>query len=92
MSEETYNDLIAEYNEKKENNKNINLYDFLKTKLSEDYYERLIIRTYEKYGVDWRELIYQMALDYRKCHNDDNFLYYISQANPQYPTGRTGYE
>lgn len=92
MSEESYNNLITEYNKEKENNKDLDLYDFLKNKLSEDYYNRLITTTYKKYGVDWRELIYQMALDYRKCHNDDNFLYYIAQANPQYPTGRTGYE
>ena len=41
---------------------------------------------------DWRELIYQMALDYRKCQNDDNFLFNLASANPQYSTGRTGYE
>jgi hypothetical protein len=26
-------------------------------------------------GCDWRELIYQMALDYRKLYHDDDFLY-----------------
>lgn len=42
---------------------------------------------------DWRELIYQMALDYFACREDDNFLYRVSQANPKYyPTGYTGYE
>lgn len=43
-------------------------------------------------AVDWRELIYQMALDYRKCHNEDDFPYWVSQANPAMPSGRTGYE
>jgi hypothetical protein len=33
-----------------------------------------------------------MALDYRKCNYDDNFLYYISAFNPEYPLGKTGYE
>lgn len=42
--------------------------------------------------VDWRELIYQMALDYRKCSQYDDFLYYIANANPHYPSGKTGYE
>lgn len=42
--------------------------------------------------VDWRELIYQMALDYRKCHHKDDFPYWIAQANPQFPSGRTHYE
>lgn len=41
---------------------------------------------------DWRELIYQMALDYRKCQKDSDFLYNLASKNPQYPTGRTGYE
>lgn len=42
--------------------------------------------------VDWRELIYKMALDYRKyCHNDD-FLSNLAQKNQQYPDGHTGYE
>lgn len=43
---------------------------------------------------DWRELIYQMALDYFKYnHVKDNFTQLIAAANPQhYPTGITGYE
>lgn len=42
---------------------------------------------------DWRELIYQMALDYRKHNHDDDFEVRIAQNNPDdYPTGQTGYE
>jgi len=33
-----------------------------------------------------------MALDYRKYYHDDDFLYNLAQANPQYPDGHTGYE
>jgi hypothetical protein len=33
-----------------------------------------------------------MAKDYRKCYHNDDFLINVAQANPQYPTGRTGYE
>ena len=42
---------------------------------------------------DWRELIYQMAIDYRRHSHDDDFLYQIATANPShYPLGKTGYE
>ena len=54
--------------------------------------------------VDWREIIYQMALDYRKHMHDaatpdaefysiDELLPMIAANNPNdYPTGNTGYE
>lgn len=48
--------------------------------------------TYSISEWDWRELIYRMALDYRKYYHDDDFLYNLSRANPQYPDGHTGYE
>lgn len=51
---------------------------------------------------DWRELIYQMAIDYRKnASNNPDFLYDIDMNNRVlngreeivlYPSGRTGYE
>lgn len=43
---------------------------------------------------DWRELIYQMALDYFKySHVYDDFLQRVAKANPEhFPTGHTGYE
>lgn len=42
---------------------------------------------------DWRELIYQMALDYYKYNQQDDFLSLIAINNPIYfPTGKTGYE
>ena len=46
------------------------------------------------YAVDWRELIYQMALDYRKFNHWDDFNIRIIQANGSeiYPGGITGYE
>ena len=43
--------------------------------------------------VDWREIIYQMALDYYKYGHLDNFELMVRRANPDYyPTGKTGYE
>lgn len=42
---------------------------------------------------DWRELIYQMALDYYKCGHDEDFAFRMMEKNPwTIPTGRTGYE
>jgi len=44
---------------------------------------------------DWRELIYQMAKDYRKYNHLDNFEQKIIEANSEYnlyQTGKTGYE
>jgi len=45
---------------------------------------------------DWRELIYQMALDYYKYNFLDDFELRVAAANPDrqigYPNGRTGYE
>lgn len=46
---------------------------------------------------DWRELIYQMAQDYKKHNRDNDFALKIAENNKingqsLYPTGRTGYE
>ena len=56
--------------------------------------ENTIIRT-----VDWREIIYQMALDYYKYYHTDMYEYYLRQNNQffidnksAYPRGETGYE
>ena len=44
-------------------------------------------------GWDWREIIYQMAMDYYKYNILDEFELRVAEANPElYPTGRTGYE
>ena len=49
--------------------------------------------TYTIEDVDWREIIYQMALDYYQYGQLDSFLSKIIQANGDlYPTGITGYE
>ena len=42
---------------------------------------------------DWREIIYQMALDFYQYNQLDNFLIKIMEANPDTcPLGETGYE
>ena len=40
----------------------------------------------------WREVIYHMAKDYYQYNFLDDFELKIIAANPDYPTGRTGYE
>ena len=49
--------------------------------------------------VDWREIIYQMALDYFKHGQEEDFLYKVQANNLKmdglssyYPEGETGYE
>lgn len=45
------------------------------------------------YNCDWRELIYQMSLDFNKHGDEDDFLIQIRDRNASwYPTGYTGYE
>ena len=62
-------------------------------KKPENYYSLLDEKEYSiNDGWDWRELIYKMALDYRRFYHDDDFLYNLAQKNPQYSTGKTGYE
>ena len=48
---------------------------------------------------DWREIIFQMALDYRKHNHDDDFYIKLRNNNGldlnnqwYYPAGKTGYE
>lgn len=55
--------------------------------------------TGDEHVYDWRELIYQMALDYYNHHHEDDFLINLRNKNGlneigewYYPTGYTGYE
>ena len=41
---------------------------------------------------DWRELIYQMALDYFKYGTNLNFSEKLQENNPDFINGKTGYE
>ena len=47
---------------------------------------------FEKDTCDWREIIYQMAKDYYQYNFLDDFEVKIIEANPQFITGKTGYE
>ena len=46
--------------------------------------------TIEEY--DWRELIYQMALDYQQFNQKEDFFYVLSQNNNYFENGKSGYE
>ena len=47
---------------------------------------------YNVSNYDWRELIYQMALDYFAHNQEPDFLLKLQQYNPQFIDGKTGYE
>lgn len=50
-------------------------------------------KTFSIEEYDWRELIYQMALDYRLHGQEENFEWQLKELNSElYPTGKTGYE
>ena len=41
---------------------------------------------------DWREILYQMAADYMRYNHLENFYELVAEANPEFPSGITGYE
>jgi hypothetical protein len=50
-------------------------------------------KTYSSDEYDWRELIYQMALDYFKYNQEDDYIPRLIEANPELCfNGTTGYE
>ena len=58
-----------------------------------EYYKAFDGTVYDISAYDWRELIYQMALDYFKHNQEDDFYTKLIHNNPNhYPTGITGYE
>ena len=47
---------------------------------------------YRATDYDWRELIYQMAIDFYGYNQESDFLIKLAEANPQFIDGKTGYE
>ena len=71
--------------------------DSLKSDDWEDKYENteeIVVTLHTNYRiVDWREIIYRMALDYRKWSHEADFNTALAANNgPYYPKGITGYE
>ena len=59
----------------------------------ETYYIKIPSKIYLDTEYDWREIIYQMAIDYYQHNTEDNFELELRANNLEhYPTGRTGYE
>ena len=54
--------------------------------------EYYAIQPFTSENYDWRELIYQMALDYRQLSHDDDYIYKMNQKNILCANGKTGYE
>lgn len=74
-----------------------NLEEAIENELEEEKQRILNENTFVE--VDWREIIYQMAKDYFKHNQEEDFLYRIKMNNLKlgglesyYPTGETGYE
>ena len=62
-------------------------------KIPTTYFSLLESREFNSSEYDWRELIYQMALDYRRFYfTDPNFLFNLMEKNPWCLNGKTGYE
>lgn len=60
-----------------------------------NYAKSLYTNTPIKYSVskyDWRELIYQMAIDFYAHNQESDYLIKIEEKNPEFIDGRTGYE
>ena len=57
------------------------------------YYKNFAGNVFTNETTDWREIIYQMALDYYQYNTQDDFEIILGQNNlDYYPTGQTGYE
>jgi len=71
----------------------------LTTQETIDYYKNFGAKVIVIYSCDWREIIYQMAKDYRKHNHEDDFYVQIRKNNGRdlngewrYPNGITSYE
>ena len=51
-----------------------------------------VVAGYKIWVVDWRELIYQMALDYRRINHDNDYEFQLHYWNPWLKTQKTGFE
>lgn len=56
------------------------------------YKETKRYANYRIWKVDWREIIYQMALDYRRANQDPLFERLVRKRNPWITGTKTGYE
>lgn len=71
------------------------LKDFNQTKImpaSGGLPAQVLVEGYKIWIVDWRELIYQMALDYRRLNHDNDYEFQLHYWNPWLLTQKTGFE
>lgn len=62
-----------------------------------EYYIQILKGQYSVITCDWREIIYQMAIDYQNHHLEELFSVNLQEKNTindiiYYPKGKTGYE
>lgn len=73
------------YQKYKQNNQPIINNSQVKYNVKEQEHNNIVL-------ADWRELIYQMALDFDACGQNDNYAYNLHLHNPTMLNGKTGYE
>ena len=59
------------------------------------YYKDGVLNESHKYTTtdyDWRELIYQMAIDFYRHNQESDYLLKLEEYNPEFIDGKTGYE
>lgn len=59
------------------------------------YYEDGVLKEGHEYTItdyDWRELIYQMAIDFYRHNQESDYLLKLEEYNPEFINGKTGYE
>lgn len=59
------------------------------------YYEDGVLKESHEYTTtdyDWRELIYQMAIDFYRHNQESDYLLKLEEYNPEFINGKTGYE
>ena len=66
---------------------------YYKNYWGDEYYTKEYEQAMDINIVDWREIIYQMAVDYQNNYMQHDFISALIRNNQMfYPTGRTGYE
>ena len=81
------------YIKNKENDEYVSIKNYSNTP-SLPYYKKVLTKntTFTISEYDWRELMYQMAVDYYQFNEKDKYLIELEKANPQFIKGKTGYE
>ena len=84
--------LITKYSNYYYPDKTIDKNDVIRSLLQDSTEYTIYDNIADAIKVDWREIIYQMALDYTKFHQIDEYAEWLKENNYNYSNGETGYE